>query len=827
MKRTIAGKIVPDTLKIVKVFIGSPGGLEIERNLAKRIVDDINQSHSEHWGCQIQLIGWEATLPGYSRAQSLINQDLDKCEYFVGIIWNRWGSPPSEGDSQYTSGFEEEYERAKTNFENGTMKDIALYFKDIPAVQLDDLGPSVTKVIAFRDQCIEQRKPFFKPFKEPSDFEPLLRAKLSEIGWKEFNRHASSGHSSDPEGPARDRTKEANAADETPRLIGPSAAEFLTGLLQRTSDWDATTRFDVARLRLIGTTTWRQGNDEIYTGNHDANLLFLKRGSADYSMQELRALLDTGIAGFHHQNVPLWYWLSPSTLYADARKRIGIVASVGNPQERINAIKLLQCLREGTPQDVFDREALLRRWLVGVVPTQDLTAALDFLKTNGDPEDLEIVERLFGEIAESHKGAVAETIIHMLARYNLSDAFDRLTKFNPDPLNETTASLLFAHPNSIPTETLERCIALKSDAARRNAVNILHARHAIDPETAGRLMTDTNREIRLTAVESLIELGEPPQEAVIKQALVMSKPRGLLGLGLNTGVPEDDSFFTRYRRARLAELGYEELLEKAEASGVFDYIEISALNDRYPRKRMTNIRRDVEDGFKGHFDAKLNGIASLLGEDSKTVTDTKALEAFLRKRLTTDGLNALCTHGSRSDIALVRKALDRFEIYFSEPALNFLARFGDWSDRNRILSIANSFEGINSILTIGSEDQAKAVGAALYAIRGSRLIDVLRLDISMAVKRAILLQMSLQETRSLTDDVLIAELNSKDDQYRKILAIKLVRAASQGRIRKLLKRYIDRDGQRYYNSVHWLDLGASMPRQVARTVAEFELAALS
>ncbi len=90
-------------VKVVKVFIGSPGGLESERQAAKRIVDEINQSHSEHWGCQIKLVGWEATLPGYNRAQSLINQDLDKCDYFVGVLWDDWGSKPQGGDRRYSS----------------------------------------------------------------------------------------------------------------------------------------------------------------------------------------------------------------------------------------------------------------------------------------------------------------------------------------------------------------------------------------------------------------------------------------------------------------------------------------------------------------------------------------------------------------------------------------------------------------------------------------------------------------------------------------------------------------------------------------------------
>ncbi|MCC4298859.1 DUF4062 domain-containing protein [Aurantimonas coralicida] len=64
----------------------------------------MNESHSDHWGIQFKLVGWEATLPGFMRAQAVINKDLDRCEYFVGLMWNHWGSKPDDGSSSYTSG---------------------------------------------------------------------------------------------------------------------------------------------------------------------------------------------------------------------------------------------------------------------------------------------------------------------------------------------------------------------------------------------------------------------------------------------------------------------------------------------------------------------------------------------------------------------------------------------------------------------------------------------------------------------------------------------------------------------------------------------------
>ena len=316
-------------LKVVKVFIGSPRGLENERQAARRIVDEINQSHSEHWGCQIKLVGWKATLPGYSRAQSLINQDLDKCQYFAGVIWNHWGSKPDDVKSKYGSGFEEEFERARDRIHKGLMKDILLFFKVIPEAQLKDMGPSVRKVVSFRNACIKRRMPLFKDFEEARDFERLFRATIEEIGWLEAQtRNTLPGEASDTGQPATSDKQNSSEQQSTDRFIGISSAKFITGLLKKPSKWDATNPFEIARFRLIAVSTTRSGNDELYLGNHDANLLFLKRNDFNFDKNENYALIDSGIAGFGHQNVPLWHWLGVRSGSADIFRRVAIEAVI-------------------------------------------------------------------------------------------------------------------------------------------------------------------------------------------------------------------------------------------------------------------------------------------------------------------------------------------------------------------------------------------------------------------------------------------------------------------------------------------------------------------
>src|SRR5271165_2883509 len=85
-----------DSRKIVRIFLGSPGDLSDERLIAKSVVDEINSLFADSSGYHIELVGWEETVSSIGRPQALINQDLEKCELFVGMIWKRWGTPPDK-----------------------------------------------------------------------------------------------------------------------------------------------------------------------------------------------------------------------------------------------------------------------------------------------------------------------------------------------------------------------------------------------------------------------------------------------------------------------------------------------------------------------------------------------------------------------------------------------------------------------------------------------------------------------------------------------------------------------------------------------------------
>lgn len=77
--------------KIFHIFLASPGDLADERKLVKENVERINKIIGRTINWQIELLGWEDTLPGANRPQELINKDVELCDLFLGILWKRWG----------------------------------------------------------------------------------------------------------------------------------------------------------------------------------------------------------------------------------------------------------------------------------------------------------------------------------------------------------------------------------------------------------------------------------------------------------------------------------------------------------------------------------------------------------------------------------------------------------------------------------------------------------------------------------------------------------------------------------------------------------------
>lgn len=813
-----------EQIAVIPVFIASPSGLDDERKATYRIVQEINKSHARHWRCQFELVGWEETLPGHGRPQTLINRDLDRCEYFIGLIFDHWGSTTSQ-DGPYTSGFEEEFFRARSHIASGKMRDMVVFFREIPAARLKDPGDSLKKVIAFRHKCFEERVALFKEFGDTAQYEAFVRAKLEEIGWAESQRLSElSDPSPTDEQPEPIDWKKRKKEQPTSGLLQTQSRQFLTSVLSRSSGWDETSASEVARVRLIASSLHRRGNDEVSVGNHDANILFEGRHSTHWSEQELRALFACGIAGFSQQNVPIWHWLQRYEALRPDHGYLDILAAIGNDQERPNAIRLLQLLGRRIPNigGLLDQQGVIRNWLSDKTQAPSFNAAIEFLSTNADATFLPVLEEL-ANTSPARSTPIKQAIVAIEASVGGAKALRRLADLNLTEIGEDLTERIFSNPQSLHTDCLQACLHAGPSIIRRKALELLNSRTATKLEDAESLLSDSDHGVRLLAAEALKHLGRELSDDIAKKTLTVVKAdtgRGFFGI---FGGGTDQTHYEKYKTNRLGELSFEALKERVASRGVFVSDELSMLFNNYASKLQNEIRSNLKDGFEAFFELRMQTLERVYGAESEDVSATRRLLGFLRKRAISGALEALCSLRKREDLALVRRLIDEFGVDGTPAILSFLGKFGDWSDRDRVKRLDDVPQSGLNLLSIAISKFANERAEALISIAENRMADLLAEDLSFDIRKRVLLLLPGKSVAALSDEIILSELSRDADACRKILALKCCAHLTKSRVATLLDQYTARDGQRYYNTVHWLDLSASMPARVAKQVADKEL----
>lgn len=168
---------MPRQVTHYRVFIATPGGLEAERRTFRSTLNSHNEADAIARSCFFEPVGWEITLGGMGRPQEKINQDLAACDYFVLVLWNRWGSP--SGADGATSGTYEEYLLARKLLKS-RMREIVVFFKGIEPTLLADPGPQLSKVIEFKRSLEDSKELLFETFDTADSFSDKLKRHLAE-----------------------------------------------------------------------------------------------------------------------------------------------------------------------------------------------------------------------------------------------------------------------------------------------------------------------------------------------------------------------------------------------------------------------------------------------------------------------------------------------------------------------------------------------------------------------------------------------------------------------------------------------------------------------
>lgn len=312
----IADKMSLKTKKTLKIFLASPSDVNPERETIRTAIAEINRYHSFN-DVFIEIFGWEQLSPQMGRPQATINEHLQGCQVFIGILWRSWGSPP-DNEGTFSSGFEEEFELAKRlHYENGS-PELLLFFKEIDHNQIKDPGQSLAKVINFKKKIEEDRALLYKTFSKLEELATEVRVAINVI----ISRHLHADNHI-PKSPRTPRI--ASATESSPSYPGSAAPNAMkqiaflgqilakSGGLSSIKDLDLSSlvspEFVKARLMLLVSGLEQVISHEFQPFPIHKHHILYKFSQELHCSEQERSVLFQAMLASDDNVIPGWLWL--------------------------------------------------------------------------------------------------------------------------------------------------------------------------------------------------------------------------------------------------------------------------------------------------------------------------------------------------------------------------------------------------------------------------------------------------------------------------------------------------------------------------------------
>jgi Domain of unknown function (DUF4062) len=164
-----------DQVTEIKVFVASPGDVSQERKHLHEVLEEINTSLGPR-KLRLKYVGWEQVYPGMGRPQEVINEQIspEDCDFFIGIMWSRFGTPTGG----FGSGTEEEFQKAYGSWAHNKKPRIFFYFcSKAPTFADEDDLEQYRKVMRFR-RSLEADKGLIWTYPGSKGFQKLVREHL-------------------------------------------------------------------------------------------------------------------------------------------------------------------------------------------------------------------------------------------------------------------------------------------------------------------------------------------------------------------------------------------------------------------------------------------------------------------------------------------------------------------------------------------------------------------------------------------------------------------------------------------------------------------------
>ncbi len=172
---------MPATIQRLRIFVASPGDVTDERKRLDEVIAHLRTHVAAPRGLDLELVRWETHIrPGVAEdAQAVVNPQIGAYDLFIGIFWNRFGTPTGRAESGTREEFDQAYARWKRD--PGSLE-IWIYFSQqsfsfTTAAELEQKG----KVLAFKKELEGVKGLLTWPYRDAADFETQVRGHLERF----------------------------------------------------------------------------------------------------------------------------------------------------------------------------------------------------------------------------------------------------------------------------------------------------------------------------------------------------------------------------------------------------------------------------------------------------------------------------------------------------------------------------------------------------------------------------------------------------------------------------------------------------------------------
>ena len=189
---------------------------------------------------------------------------------------------------------------------------------------------------------------------------------------------------------------------------------------------------------------------------------------------------------------------------------------------------------------------------------------------------------------------------------------------------------------------------------------------------------------------------------------------------------EGEAFWDQFRRESLATMTNREL-EQASAVSYLNRDAQFVLNERQFSKYADDLRSALDDRFESEVAKDLEKMEEALGAESELVEKVRSLKEQLTKEYTHAGLDIIYGRGDQQDLSCVRSILSSGFVSWSDSAIAYLQKFGEWTDIDPLVAALDQWKVRRGLLDSDDFPSSKQMGLLSVFHKGgsgSSLFDV-------------------------------------------------------------------------------------------------------